>query len=168
MIITSCSQDTAGLIEESSSQHRESTPSHDMTESTISDYILTVDGLVETPLELTYESLLNYPMVTKKVWLVCPGIFEEEREWTGVPVSTLLAEAGLKPQASKVIFHASLDEYTIELPLIVAQQDGVFVAYKVDNEELSFDDGYPIRLVVEPREGFYWVKWLDHIEVSND
>lgn len=166
MLITSCSQITTGSIGESSSQNKESTLGQDMTEPNISDYILTVDGLVDNPLKLTYESLLQYPIVTKKVRLVCPGIFEEDREWTGVPVSTLLAEAGLKPQASKVIFYASLDNYMIDLPLILAQQDGVFVAYKVDNEVLSHDDGYPIRLVVEQREGSYWVKWLDHIEVS--
>jgi DMSO/TMAO reductase YedYZ molybdopterin-dependent catalytic subunit len=134
------------------------------TEKDISAFRLTVDGLVNLSLSLTYESILQYPAITQKVWLVCPGVFQTDREWTGVPVATLLQEAGVKTEANKVVFTSS-DGYHSELPIGEAQQEGVFVAYQVDGGTLSADDGYPIRLVTQ-REGSYWVRQLVHIEVE--
>ena len=63
----------------------------------IVQYRLTIDGLVETEIELSYDTLLKYPTVTNVVLLICPGLFADNAEWTGVPVTTLLAEVGIKP-----------------------------------------------------------------------
>ena len=52
-----------------------------------------IEGLVETPLSLTYEEVLAYPAVTEVVLLICPGFFADNAEWAGVPVTTLLEEA---------------------------------------------------------------------------
>lgn len=135
-----------------------------VTEVNIADYRLTVDGLVEKPLTLTYDDIVAYPSVTKVVLLICPLTFVDNAEWTGVLVSTLLVEAGLKSGATKVAFQ-SLDGYQIELPLEDVQKDGVFLAYKVDGQVLPLEHGYPLRLVAEGQYGSNWVKWLTHIEV---
>jgi sulfane dehydrogenase subunit SoxC len=131
----------------------------------ITAYRLNVDGLVQTPLSLTYESLTQYPTITEDVLLVCPGVFEDERVWTGVPVTTLLAEAGIKPEASQVTFHGS-DGYTSTLSLGDINQDGVFLAYKVNGQTLPKADGYPVRLVVKGKAGAFWVRCLIRIEVT--
>jgi sulfoxide reductase catalytic subunit YedY len=130
----------------------------------IAEYRLIIDGLVERPLALSYDEVLTYPTVTKVVLLICPGFFEDNAEWTGVPVGTLLAEAGVKPEASGVTFN-DFGYYTKTLPLEVAQQEGVFLAYSVNGEVLPLDHGYPVRLVAEGRYGYDWVKWVQHIEV---
>ncbi|MFC1944440.1 hypothetical protein ACFLX5_02965 [Chloroflexota bacterium] len=39
----------------------------------ISEYRLITDGLVEPPLALTYEQVMDYPTVTEAVLLRCPG-----------------------------------------------------------------------------------------------
>jgi hypothetical protein len=57
-------------------------------------YALTVDGLVDTPLTLTYGDILKYPSVSATLLLICPGVFVDNAEWTGVPVKTLLDQAG--------------------------------------------------------------------------
>jgi len=130
----------------------------------IAEYRLTVDGLVERPLALSYDQVLAYPTVTKVVLLICPGFFEDNAEWTGVPVATLLAEAGVKPEAVEVKFR-DFGNYTKTLSLEVAQQEGVFLAHSVNGEVLPLDHGYPLRLVAEGRYGSDWVKWVKHIEV---
>ena len=130
----------------------------------IAEYRLTVDGLVERPLALSYDEILAYPTVTKVVLLICPGVFEDNAEWTGVPVATLLAEAGVKPEATEVTFR-DFGNYTKTLPLEVAQQEGVFLAHSVNGEVLPLEHGYPLRLVAEGRYGSDWVKWVKHIEV---
>ena len=148
------------------SQSEEPTPTQGASDTgSIEEYRLIVDGLVDTRLALTYESLMRYPTVTDTVLLVCPGYFEETREWTGVPLATILAEAGIKPEASKVGFYAS-DGYYVVLPLKDLQREGVFLAYKVDGQTLPKDDGYPVRLVVEGYDGGSWVKFLERIELT--
>jgi DMSO/TMAO reductase YedYZ molybdopterin-dependent catalytic subunit len=70
----------------------------------ISKYRLIVNGLVSTPLSLTYDAIMQYPTVTEVVLLICPGVFADNAQWTGVPVTTILAEAGVEPQAKEVTF----------------------------------------------------------------
>jgi DMSO/TMAO reductase YedYZ molybdopterin-dependent catalytic subunit len=131
----------------------------------IADYRLIVDGLVDNPLSLTYDSLQQYPAVSEKLWLVCPGAFETTNEWTGVPVSLILDQAGTKPEASKVNFIAT-DGYSNELSMEDARKDGAFLAYYVEGKVLPEADGYPLRLVVKDQIGAVWVRYLVHIEVK--
>lgn len=128
-------------------------------------YKFTVDGLVNTPLSLSYDAIPKYPSVSEVVLLICQGAFVDNAEWTGVPVTTFLAEAGIKPEASKVAFMA-IDGYEIDLNLKDVQKDGVFLAYKVNGEILPQDQGYPIRLVVKGKYGSYWVKWVNRLEIK--
>lgn len=128
----------------------ETTPGQSIYDVDIAQYQLAVDGLVNNPLVLTYEALTKYPSVTQEAELVCPGVFEYSANWTGVPVTTLLAEAGIEPQASQVVFH-SWDGYKSVLPLKEVQQEGVFIAYLINGQALKRDDGYPLRLVLKGR-----------------
>lgn len=131
----------------------------------IANYMLSVDGVVDTPLKLSYDAILKYPTVSETLLLICPGTFADNAEWTGVPVATLLAEAGVKPGASKVTFYA-LDQYVRTFSLTDVQQDGVFLAYKVNGQTLPKEHGYPIRLVVKGMYGAYWVRWVYHIQIE--
>jgi DMSO/TMAO reductase YedYZ molybdopterin-dependent catalytic subunit len=130
----------------------------------IAKYRLTVDGLVNTPLTLTYEAFTQYPTVSDVVLLICSGIFADNAQWTGVPVATLLAEAGIKPQAEEVTFYA-LDGYKQTLSVEEVQNEGVFLAHTVDGQTLPKEHGYPVRLVVKGKYGSSWVKWVSRIEV---
>jgi sulfoxide reductase catalytic subunit YedY len=124
-----------------------------------------VDGLVDTPLFLTYGEILRFSTVTQVVLLVCPTYFADNAEWTGVLVSTLLAEAGVTPKAKQITFYAP-DGYHRTLSLTEAQSDGVFLAYMVDGQVLPNEHGYPVRLVVKGVFGDRWVKWVNHIKIS--
>jgi DMSO/TMAO reductase YedYZ molybdopterin-dependent catalytic subunit len=127
-------------------------------------YQLLVDGLVEQPLSLTYSEILSGPSVTKVVLLICPGVFVDNAEWTGVPASWLLREAGVNPEAKELAFY-SVDGYSKTLSLEDAQMDGVFLAHHVNGEMLPLEHGYPLRLVVEGQYGYMWVKWVNRIQV---
>lgn len=131
----------------------------------IASYNLTVDGLVDHPLALSYEELLQFTPVTRVVLLICPGAFVDNAQWTGVPVKTVLAKAGIQPEASQIFFH-STDGYDNALSLQDAQKDGVFLAYEVNGQTLPKEHGYPLRLVIEGQYGGKWVKWVNRIEVK--
>jgi DMSO/TMAO reductase YedYZ molybdopterin-dependent catalytic subunit len=131
----------------------------------ISTYILTVDGLVNRPLSIDYNTLLQEPTITKAVLLICPGSFSGNCEWTGVRMSTLLNEAGVQPEANQVtVFAIDGDNQTFGLADV--EKEGVFLAYAVDGQTLPKEHGYPVRLVVEGKYGVFWVKWVNRVEVK--
>ena len=130
----------------------------------ISTYRLTVEGLIENPLNLSYEEITAYPSVTEVVLLICPRVFYDNAEWTGVPVADILRQAKVKPEAEKVYFEAA-GGYRQSLTIEEATSDGVFLAYEVNGQPLPLEHGYPLRLVARGKYGSRWVKWLTHIEV---
>jgi DMSO/TMAO reductase YedYZ molybdopterin-dependent catalytic subunit len=130
----------------------------------ISTYRLTVEGLVENPLSLNYEGITAHPSVTEVVLLICPHVFYDNAEWTGVPVADILRQAKVKPGAEKVYFEAA-GGYRQSLTIEEAMSDGVFLAYEVNGQPLPTEHGYPLRLVARGKYGSRWVKWLTHIKV---
>jgi DMSO/TMAO reductase YedYZ molybdopterin-dependent catalytic subunit len=131
----------------------------------INSYRLTINGLVNNSLSLSYAQIESYPTVTESAELVCPGIEDETDDWTGVPLATLLNVAGLSPGASEFVFTGA-DGYNIQLPLEAVQQSGVFLAYQINGLATQEARGYPLRLVVSGGPGLDWVEWLTSIEVK--
>jgi DMSO/TMAO reductase YedYZ molybdopterin-dependent catalytic subunit len=131
----------------------------------ISKYRLTISGLVEKPLSLTYQDILEYPSVTEVGIINCPDYFVDVAEFTGVPLNTILAEAGLTSGASQVTFYA-IDGYKQTLSLEDVNQYDVFLAYKVNGQTLPPEHGYPLRVVNAGSIGATWVKWLESIKVE--
>ena len=74
------------------------------TEIDINSYNLIIDGIVNSPLSLSYEQLQSFPTITRDAEIICPGVKDETDSWTGVSLSTLLKEAGLATGASEVVF----------------------------------------------------------------
>jgi sulfoxide reductase catalytic subunit YedY len=130
----------------------------------IATYRLEITGLVDNPLSLTYDEVRSFPAVSHHPMLLCPGFFEDLAEWKGVPVSTLLAKAGLKPGAGAVKVR-SLDGYESSIPLKNIDPDEVYLAWEVNGETLPVEHGYPLRLVVSWAEGANWSKWVQRLEV---
>jgi DMSO/TMAO reductase YedYZ molybdopterin-dependent catalytic subunit len=131
----------------------------------LNNYRLRVDGLVSNPLAIDYQSLMAYPSTAANVTLSCPGVFDLHSEWTGVPVSTILEQAGCSAEATQLTFY-SLAGYNMQFSLQDIESRGIFLAYKVDGQILPPETGFPLRLVVPDSIGSYWVKWVDHIKVA--
>jgi len=131
----------------------------------IAEWRLEVTGLVDNPLVLTYEDILEYPSVTQVTHLQCVMAgFEGTGEWTGVPLKYILEKAGYQESVVSVIFHAA-DEYTSSIDLETALQEDIILAYKMNGVTLPEEHGYPLRLVIPDKLGYKWVKWIVKIEL---
>jgi DMSO/TMAO reductase YedYZ molybdopterin-dependent catalytic subunit len=133
----------------------------------ITKYKLTVDGLVETPTDFTYDEVLSFPNYTKEVVLNCVEGWSADLLWQGVLLGDLFDKVKLKAEANTVIFHAN-DGYTTSLPLQTIIDKKIIMAYKVNGIVLPDKDGYPFILIAEDKLGYKWCKWITRIELSSD
>jgi len=88
-------------------------------------------------------------------------------EWTGVKLSTLLAEVGVQKSAKWLLAEgADAAAMTRSIPLTKAMDD-VIVAYSQNGERIRPENGYPLRLMVPGWEGNVNVKWLRRIKIGD-
>lgn len=136
---------------------------------TATNYILTVDGEVENPLQLTFDDLKKMPSVTISDTIQCvsdPYFLKANVVWTGVPLKYVLQMAKPSPSAIKVLTFGA-DGYTADLPMWKAMEDDTLIAYEVDGQPLPKVHGYPARLVVPRWWGYCYTKWLVRIHVTS-
>jgi DMSO/TMAO reductase YedYZ molybdopterin-dependent catalytic subunit len=133
-----------------------------------SSYRLTVNGLVDKALSLTYEGVISeYPKYRKVVTLFCVEGWSAKILWEGVLVRDLLEAAGVRANASVVIFAAS-DGYTTSFPLEYFYQKDVLIAQKMNGVVIPQEKGFPFQLVAESKYGYKWIKWVTEITLSDD
>lgn len=135
----------------------------------VSDWSLSVKGLVSRPTTLTYHQLLTRPTVSQIVTLECigntvGGEFISTAEWEGVPLQALLDEAGVSSRAVDVVFHAA-DGYSDSISVERAQVGDVLVALRMNGVPLPLGHGFPARIIVPGAYGMKSVQWLTEIEM---
>lgn len=117
-----------------------------------------VDDFGRRELTLGALAALN---VRQPATLDCTSGWYAEQEWTGVPVSALLRGIG---DARSLLVHSNTG-YWVRFP--VGDIDRLMLATGVGGAPLSAGHGYPLRLVAPGRRGFWWVKWVDRVELSS-
>ena len=135
----------------------------------IHDWSLSIIGLVERPITLTYEQLLARPTVSQIVTLECvgntvAGEFMSTAEWAGVPLRALLEEAGAASEAYDVVFRAA-DGYSDGIRLDRAMKNDVLIAHRMNGMPLPPGHGFPARMIVPGHYGMKSVQWLTEIEL---
>ena len=180
-------QDYNGIITPSRlhfmQQHTSEFPFIDEQRHTLSIY-----GLVDRPLRFTVADLKRLPSVSRVHFLEChgnssPAIHSEGdpkvmglpvqyihgmtscSEWTGVPMSVLLREAGVKSTGTWIVNEGGdACNFSHTLPTAKALEDCI-VAYGQNGDPLREEQGFPIRLVVPGWEAPFSVKYLKNIKV---
>jgi sulfane dehydrogenase subunit SoxC len=181
-------QDYNGIITPANLHFVQQHSSH-FPEIDAQNHSLTIHGLVDRPLSFTVDDLKGLPSVSRVHFLQChansspfqhgagnanmgPSVqyvhgMTSCSEWTGVPLSVLLNECGLKREASWLVSEgADPGKFTHTVPLGKAMDD-VMVAYGQNGEPLRVEQGYPIRLLVPGWEAPFSVKYLSHIKVTD-
>ncbi|MEO8019386.1 MAG: sulfite dehydrogenase [Pseudomonadota bacterium] len=176
-------QDLYGIITPSSlhfERHHSGVPGIDPAQ-----HELLLHGLVERPLKFSMEELRRFPSLSRVHFIECAGNAGREHrgnpgptvqlshglvscsEWSGVLLSTLLREAGLRDSARWIVAEgADASRHSRSIPIGKALDD-VIVAYGQNGEAVRPEQGYPLRLVVPGWEGNVNVKWLHRLHVTD-
>src|SRR5216117_3476077 len=172
-------QDSVGVITPSSLHFVGTTRGSFIPDIDPREHRLMIHGMVDRPLTFTMEDLKRFPSVTRLHFIECAGNRSTPRaknvqeshgmtscsEWTGVLLSVLLKECGVKAGASWVVAEGSeSNKYTMSIPLTKCMDD-TLVAYAQNGEPVRPHNGYPLRLVVPGWEAIRSVKWLSRIAV---
>jgi DMSO/TMAO reductase YedYZ molybdopterin-dependent catalytic subunit len=132
-------------------------------------YVLTVDGLVEKPLSLSYADLQSYDQESWLMDLNCVEGWSFTAKWTGPSLSAILADAQVKPDAIIAIFYsADVPTGYTSLDLDYILENNILLALKINDLTLPPDRGFPLQVVAKSKFGYKWAKWVTRIELSSD
>ena len=176
-------QDSVGILTPSAlhyERHHSGIPTLDPAKHRV-----IIHGMVDRPLSLLMEDIRRLPSVTRILALECGGNSGGEwaaaggadaqrshglvsgSEWTGVPLSQLLAEVGVRSGASWVIAEGGdACRMMRSIPLAKAMEDSL-LAYGQNGEAMRPAQGYPLRLLNPGWEGNTSVKWLRSLKVTD-
>jgi DMSO/TMAO reductase YedYZ molybdopterin-dependent catalytic subunit len=136
-------------------------------------WTLNVTGKVNRELTITKDDLLAMATSDEYATLECvsntvnpPGALISNAKWTGVPLATILNQAGLSSDAIYVIFHCA-EGYSVGIPIQRALEPGALLAYKMNDELLPTEHGSPLRAIIPGLYGMMNAKWITGIEVSD-
>ena len=130
---------------------------------------LSVKGLVDNPVEITYEELKAMPSVEQFSTLGCVsnkvgGDLISNAIWKGVPLRNLLEQAKIRQGAEYIVFRC-FDGYDVGIPLEKGLEDGTILAYDMNRAALTPAHGFPVRAIVPNIYGMMNAKWITEIEI---
>ena len=127
---------------------------------------LRVGGLVEHPLELSYDELRALPQASQVTDFHCvTGWTVDNVRWRGVRFKDLLAQAQPHPEAHALEFVSAEQPYVDYLTLRQASLPDVLLAWEMEGKPLLREHGAPVRVVIPDMYGYKNVKWVAEINL---
>jgi DMSO/TMAO reductase YedYZ molybdopterin-dependent catalytic subunit len=134
---------------------------------------LSVIGLVDHPVELTYEELVALPIIDQFVTIACVsnevgGDLVGNAKWTGVALRTVLEMAGVQANADQLVGR-SVDGFTAGMPVewVMDESRVPMIAFGMNDAPLPREHGYPVRLIIPGLYGYVSAtKWLRELELT--
>lgn len=172
-------QDSVGVITPSSLHYFATTRGSFLPDIDPREHSLMIHGLVDRPLTFTVADLKRLPSVTRLHFIECAGNRATPRhrtvqethgmtscaEWTGVLLSVLLKECGVKGSATWFVAEGAEEVKGASSMPIAKAMDDCLVAYGMNGEAVRPQNGFPLRLMVPGFEGIFHTKWLRRIKL---
>jgi DMSO/TMAO reductase YedYZ molybdopterin-dependent catalytic subunit len=149
---------------------------------TPSEWRLRIHGMVDREVTLTYNDLVNRMLPVDRGgrgklledWVTLCCVSNEVGDdlignayWSGVKISEILAEVGIKAGADAVL-QTSDDGWTCGTPLTALTDDrNAMLALAMNGKPLPIEHGFPVRMVVPGLFGYVSAtKWLVDLKVT--
>ncbi len=134
---------------------------------------LTITGMVENEITISYADLVAKPLVEHYTTLTCVsnevgGDLAGNALWLGYPIRELIAQAKPRPGADMVL-STSDDGWTAGTPLgaLTDPKREALLAIGMNGEPLPIEHGFPVRMVVPGLYGYVSAtKWVKSLKVT--
>ena len=139
----------------------------------VTTWKLKVTGMVDHPVELTYDELIQLPIIEQYVTIACVsnyvgGDLVGNTAWRGVPLRTVLGMADVQAGATQLVGR-SIDGFTVGMPTswVMDEARVPMIAIGMNGKPLPRDHGYPARLIVPGLYGYVSAtKWLTELQLT--
>ncbi len=131
------------------------------------DWRLVVDGAVARPTSFSLSDLKRFPIRSQITEVACEEGWSYIAEWIGTPLSEVLNEVGLLPQAKYVVYYP-IEKFLWEsIDMADALHPHTFLTMGMNDGDLPVPFGGPLRLRVPRQLGYKSLKYLNHITVTD-
>jgi DMSO/TMAO reductase YedYZ molybdopterin-dependent catalytic subunit len=154
-------------------------------------YKLKISGLVKKPVELSLAEIRGMKAINLTAGYECSGNsgrsiqgLSSNGKWTGVKLSDVLKHIGLDPKAREVVFFGTdrgkqdvvfrAQTFAVEqqfgrsITLENAMKPEPLLAWALNGDPLTLEQGSPLRLIMPGWYGVANVKWLAEIHLQED
>ena len=128
------------------------------------DWKLTINGEVESPVELSWRDFMNLPQTSDVSDFHCVTTWSRmDVPWVGVRLADLAALVVPKSTATHILCYG-YDKYTTNMSIEEALKDDVLLVHSADNKPLERDHGGPVRMITPQLYAWKGTKWINRIE----
>jgi DMSO/TMAO reductase YedYZ molybdopterin-dependent catalytic subunit len=129
-------------------------------------YRLTLAGLIANKKPWTVDQLYALPQVSQVTRHICVEGWNMIGKWSGTPLRTFFERIGADTTARYVGFECA-DGYYESMDMATALHPQTIMAFKLSDEFLPRQYGYPFKIRVPTKLGFKNPKFVTTIFVSN-
>jgi len=134
----------------------------------LSDWSLTIDGMVARPSSLSLAELKRFPSSSQITMVQCEEGWSYIAEWIGAPLFHILDAAGVLPQARYVVYGSIERDWWESIDMADALHRQTLITYGMNGAELPIEFGGPLRLRVPRQLGYKSVKYMTSITVTDN
>lgn len=131
------------------------------------DWRLSIDGMVANPASFSLADIRKFPAKNQITQIACEEGWSYIAEWIGTPLSNVLAEVGVQPQARYAVYHSIDPEWWESVDMADALHPQTFLTYGMNNADIPVPSGGPLRLRVPRQLGYKSVKFINGITLTD-
>ncbi|MBN1486741.1 MAG: molybdopterin-dependent oxidoreductase [Anaerolineae bacterium] len=132
----------------------------------VTQWALSVTGMVRNPLALSFEDMQKLPYVSQKSRMKCVEGWSVAAQWGGFHVQSLLDLVEPEPEATWMHFY-SADDYYESLSLEDLLDERVLFVYEMNGDLLLPEYGSPLRLIVPAKYAYKGPKAIMRVELAD-
>lgn len=131
------------------------------------DWRFSIDGMVARPTSYSLADLRSFPVRSQITEVVCEEGWSYIAEWIGTPLSDVLKDVGVSPQARYVVYFSIDPDWWESIDIADAMHPQTLVTWAMNDGDLPVAFGGPLRLRVPRQLGYKSVKFVNRLMLTD-
>ena len=132
-----------------------------------SDWELVVDGMVARPTSFSLADLRSLAVRSQITEVVCEEGWSYIAEWIGTPLTEVLMEVGIMPQARYIAYFSIEKDWWESIDMADALHPQTLLTWGMNDGDLPVSFGGPLRMRVPRQLGYKSLKYVNRLTVTD-